>query len=135
MKNFQFLLAVAKCFLLLIFISCPVYAQNDMIKEISKPFESRPHIIGSPSLWWDNFEVVKRLSNKSSIPSANLRAVYTYVGGDEGDMMINPLNKFNEFLQIKAGDSIKSHSQVYQGENHMSVIPAAFSTAVRFVYK
>lgn len=93
------------------------------------------YILGSPTLWWDNFEVVKRLSNKSPIPAGNFKAVYTYVGGDEGDMMIMPLNKFNEFLQVKTGGTVKTHSQIYQGENHLSVILAAFSTAVRFVYK
>lgn len=93
------------------------------------------YILGSPSLWWDNFEVVKRLSNKDAVQAGNLKTVYLYVGADEGDMMINPVNKFNEFLKIKTGGTIKSHSQVYQGENHLSVIPAAFSTAVKFVYK
>jgi predicted alpha/beta superfamily hydrolase len=102
---------------------------------VDQPDLFNRYILGSPSLFWDNFEVVKRLSNKSSISAVNLKAVYTYVGGDEGDMMINPLNKFNEFLRIKTGNSIKSHNQVYQGEGHMSVIPAAFSSAVKFVYK
>ncbi len=93
------------------------------------------YIIGSPSLFWDNFVVVKGLSNKGSVSAKSLKAVYTYVGGDEGDMMINPLNKFNEFLKIKTGGTIKTNNQVFQGENHLSVIPAAFSTAVKFVYK
>lgn len=93
------------------------------------------YIIGSPSLFWDNFEVVKRLSNKGSVSANSVKAIYTYVGGDEGDMMINPLSKFNEFLKIKTGGNIKTNNQVYQGENHLSVIPAAFSTAVKFVYK
>lgn len=102
---------------------------------VEQPDLFNRYIIGSPSLFWDNFVIVKRLSNKSSVPVGNLKAVYTYVGGDEGDMMINPLNKFNEFLQVKTGNTIKSHNQIYQGENHLSVIPAAFSTAVKFVYK
>lgn len=102
---------------------------------IDQPDLFNRYILGSPSLWWDNFEVVKRLSNKSSLPAGNVKAIYTYVGGEEGDMMIMPLNKFNEFLQIKTEGTIKTHSQIFQGENHLSVIPAAFSTAVKFVYK
>lgn len=102
---------------------------------IDQPDLFNRYIFGSPSLWWDNFEVVKRLSSKSSLPAENLKAIYTYVGSDEGDMMIAPLNKFHEFLKIKTGGTIKTHNQVYQGENHISVIPAAFSTAVKFVYK
>lgn len=102
---------------------------------IDQPDLFNRYIFGSPSLWWDNFEVVKRLSTKSSLQVGNLKAIYTYVGSDEGDMMITPLNKFHEFLQIKTGGTIKTHNQEYQGENHLSVIPAAFSTAVKFVYK
>lgn len=102
---------------------------------VEQPELFNRYILGSPSLFWDNFVVVKRLSEKSSFPAGNLKAIYTYVGGDEGDMMIKPLDKFHEFLKIKTGGTIKTHSQVYQGENHLSVIPAAFSTAVKFVYK
>ena len=102
---------------------------------VEQPELFNRYIIGSPSLFWDNFVVVKRLSEKSSVAAGNIKAVYTYVGGGEGDMMIKPIEKFHEFLQIKTGGTIKTHSQVFQGENHLSVIPAAFSTAVKFVYK
>lgn len=102
---------------------------------VEQPDLFNRYILGSPSLFWDNFVVVKRLSDKSSMAAGNIKAVFTYVGGDEGDMMIKPLDKFHEFLQVKTGGTIKTHSQVYQGENHLSVIPAAFSTAVKFVYK
>jgi uncharacterized protein len=93
------------------------------------------YIIGSPSYWWDNKEITKRLSAKAFLSADSVKAVYTYIGGKEGEMMINNWKEFNEQLVNKINKNLKFHDQIYQDETHMSVTPAAFSTAVKFVYK
>lgn len=50
-------------------------------------------------------------------------------------MMINNWKEFDSILICKISKNIKFHDQIFQDETHMSLIPAAFSTAVKFVYK
>jgi predicted alpha/beta superfamily hydrolase len=93
------------------------------------------YIIGSPSYWWDNKEITKRLSSKKHLVSDSIKTVFTFIGGKEGKMMINNWKEFDSILVNKINKNIKFHEQIFQDETHMSVIPAAFSTAVKFVYK
>lgn len=92
------------------------------------------YIIGSPSYWWDNKEIIKRLSGKGFLSSDSVKAVYTYIGSEEGEM-INDWKEFNLLLVNKINKNLKFHDQVFQDETHMSVVSSAFSTAVKFVYK
>jgi predicted alpha/beta superfamily hydrolase len=93
------------------------------------------YIIGSPSYWWDNKEITKRLLTKSYLASDSIKTVYTFIGGKEGEMMINNWKEFDSILVKKINKNIKFHDQIFQDETHMSVIPAAFSTGVKFGYK
>jgi predicted alpha/beta superfamily hydrolase len=93
------------------------------------------YIIGSPSYWWDNKEITKRLSTKSFLASDSIKTVYTFIGSKEGAMMIKNWKEFDSILVKKLNKNVKFHDQIFQDETHMSVVPAAFSTAVKFVYK
>lgn len=93
------------------------------------------YIIGSPSYWWDNKEIVKRISSKTIIMSDSVKTVYTYIGSNEGSGMINPWTEYNNLIMNKLNKNVKFHSQIYQDETHMSASLAAFSTAIKFVYK
>ena len=92
------------------------------------------YILGSPSYWWDNKEITKRLLTKSYLMSDSIKAVFTFVGGKEGAMMINNMTEFDSILVNKINKNTKFHNQIFQDESHMSVFPAAFSTAVKYVY-
>ena len=93
------------------------------------------YIIGSPSYWWDNEEITKRLSTKSYLASDSIKTIFTFIGGKEGQSMINNWKEFDSILVKKLNKNIKFHNQIFQDETHMSVVPAAFSTAIKFVYK
>jgi hypothetical protein len=93
------------------------------------------YILGSPSYWWDNREITKRLLTKSYLETDSIKAVYTFIGGKEGAMMINNWKEFDSIFVKKANKNLRFHDQIFQDETHMSVPAAAFSTAVKFVYK
>ena len=93
------------------------------------------YILGSPSYWWDNKEITKRLLTKSYLETDSIKAVYTFIGGKEGAMMINNWKEFDSIFVKKANKNLRFHDQIFQDETHMSVPAAAFSTAVKFVYK
>lgn len=92
------------------------------------------YILGSPSYWWDNKEIITRLSSKNFVLSNNIKTVYTYIGGEEG-IHVNNWKEFNEALITKLDKNIKFSQKVYENETHASVPLASFSTAIKFVYK
>jgi uncharacterized protein len=102
---------------------------------IEQPQLFNRYIIGSPSYWWNSKEITKRLSSKNYFVSDSIKTVYTFIGGKEGKMMINNWNEFDSILVKKINKNIKFQDQIFQDETHQSVVPAAFSTAVKFVYK
>jgi hypothetical protein len=102
---------------------------------IEQPQLFNRYIIGSPSYWWDNNEIVKRLSSKSSLSADSVKTVFTFIGGKEGEKMVNNWKEFNSILVTKINKNIKFQDQFFQDETHQSVVPASFSTAVKFVYK
>jgi len=101
---------------------------------LDQPQLFKRYIIGSPSYWWDNKEIIKRLTNKSLLAVDSIKTVYTFIGSKEG-MMVKDWKEFDSILVRKLNKNIKFHDQIFQDETHMSVLPAAFSTAVKFVYK
>lgn len=130
MKKFHAIPVIAQNTLLLLLLPLQLSAQVDKIKESNMPFESRQHIVGS----LEERYLVSGETNSPFTLFVYLPPTYTDTQR-KYPLMIMPINKFHEFLQVKSGGTVKTHSQVFQGENHLSVIPAAFSTAVRFVYK
>jgi len=101
---------------------------------IEQPQLFNHYIIGSPSYWWDNKEITKRLSGKNIIALDSVKTVYTYMGSKEGPMMIDPWDEFNNIIVNKLNKNVKFHIQIFQDETHMSASLAAFSTAIKFVY-
>jgi len=101
---------------------------------VEQPQLFNRYIIGSPSYWWDNKEIVKRLSSKSYLATDSIKAIYTFIGGKEGIHITN-LKEFDSILVKKINKNIKFQEHIFQDEIHQSVVPAAFSTAVKFVYK
>lgn len=91
------------------------------------------YILASPIYWWDK-EIIKRLSTKGFLSADSVKAVYTFIGGEEG-VSVDHWKEFNEILITKLNKSTNFSQKVYENETHMSVTPAAFSTAVKFVYK
>lgn len=93
------------------------------------------YIIGSPSYWWNNKEIIKRLSVKEFNLSDSIRSCYTFIGGKEAKFMIAQFNEFNDLLVSRLTKIVSYHSQIFADETHVSVTPAAFSTAIKFTYK
>lgn len=102
---------------------------------VEQPQLFNRYIIGSPSYWWGNKEIIKRLSSKDYLKSDSIKTIYTFIGGDEEKTMINNWKEFDSILVNKISKNIKFQEQIFQDETHQSVVPAAFSTAVKFVYK
>jgi uncharacterized protein len=102
---------------------------------IEHPYLFNRYIIGSPSLWWDNNEIVKRLEGKENLNFGPDYYVYSYIGSEEGDVMLNNWELFNKILTEKINPNMHFKQQVYEKESHASVTLSAFSQAIKFVYE
>jgi len=90
-------------------------------------------IIGSPTYWWDNKNIISLAkSNIDNIKNLNL-TVYTFIG--ELDAVDSTFWKeFNEVILSNKSSEFNFKQEVFKGETHTSVFPAAFSTALKFIY-
>ncbi|RYG03500.1 MAG: alpha/beta hydrolase [Chitinophagaceae bacterium] len=91
--------------------------------------------INSPSLWWNkrfmfSLEETFSQSNKS-LPAK----VFMSVGGLEGPMMTPMMTEFAEKLKSRNYQGLELSSFVFEGENHMSVVPAMISRTLRELYE
>jgi len=101
---------------------------------LEKPYLFNKFLIGSPSYWWDNKEIINRLKNKESLGLNHNHSIYSFIGSEEGDMMLNDWKGFNEVLKTKLNEGVRFQSIKYEGETHISVSPAAFSTGIKYLY-
>tara|TARA_R110002096_G_scaffold357389_3_gene550673 strand:- start:466 stop:1353 length:888 start_codon:yes stop_codon:yes gene_type:complete len=94
----------------------------------SKLFDS--YIISSPSIWWNNYAVLKNKPTKSLQHPA---AVFLTVGSDEGNNMITSWDQLHDF--VKQDASIAASKAVsLAGENHASAKFRAYADGLRWLF-
>lgn len=90
--------------------------------------------ITSPSFWWDNgkiFELEKSFAEQNqSLPVK----VFISAGRLEGDGMVIPMTKFASELRSHNYSGLFLEEQIFEKEDHVSVIPATISRALRVLY-
>lgn len=98
------------------------------------PYLFDKYILISPSYWWNNKEIHKKLAKKydEGLKPQQDKIVYTGIGANEGDNMIEAWNDFNHTL--KNLENFKVYDRVYENESHMGVVPLALSDGIKFMY-
>ena len=101
----------------------------------AQPESFQHYILGSASIWWDNYVIRKAAeafaANQADIPAK----VFFSVGSREGDMVNDMLN-IVELLKEKDKQSrgLKIASHIFDSETHPSVLPSHISRGLRTVY-
>ena len=88
--------------------------------------------ISSPTLGWNGRELVAREAAFARTHRALPAHVFLSIGGDEGP---DALNAFASTLGGRGYEGLDLASHVFEGETHASVVPAAFSRSIRFLYR
>ena len=101
---------------------------------LEKPYLFNKYIIGSPSYWWDNKEIIRRIQEKDKIAEQSDIEIYSYIGSKEGKMILDDWANFNSFLKEKISSKVLFKEQIYENETHGSASLVAFPNAIRFVY-
>ena len=88
------------------------------------------YIISSPSMWWDDYYVLKNANPPSSISSK----VFLSVGALERPHMLESSSKLSSFID----KNIKSASKkvvILEGENHASAKIRAYTDGLKWFFK
>lgn len=90
--------------------------------------------INSPSLWWNNLEMInleKLYSQKNtSLPAK----VFMSVGSLEGKSMTPVMKAFADSLRSRNYKGLNLTTHVFEDEDHMSVMPANISRTLKVLY-
>jgi uncharacterized protein len=92
------------------------------------------YLIGSPSLNWDDEMILKAEAAVAESGKTLRGRIFLSAGADEGETMIGPLKKLTAALTSRAYPDLQIESHVFEGEDHLTVIPATFSRGMKFLY-
>ena len=96
-------------------------------------------IIGSPSLWWDKRAMFAAEEAFAASRKPLAGRVFLSVGALEQQFapaypMVRDLQAFTERLKRRKYSGLHLQTYVFEGENHLSVIPAIISRGLRVIY-
>jgi len=100
-------------------------------------------IVGSPSLWWSNRVIFEYEAGYASAHDSLPARVFLSVGLLEEEVgeesldpfaMVSNLRDLTDVLDSRAYKDLTLQSHVFEGETHLSVIPATISKELRFIY-
>ncbi len=101
---------------------------------VKKPGLFKRYGINSPSFWWNNNEILS-LENALAKQGKSISAsVFFSAGALEGTMMISPITAFTDSLKNHDYKGLVMTSQVFDGETHLSVLPACSSRTLKVLY-
>lgn len=101
---------------------------------IKKPDLFKKYGINSPSLWWNNNEMVS-IEKNCAEQNRNLSAnVFFSAGALEGDLMISPLTAFMNALNSHHYQDLQITSHIFEDETHVSVVPACSSRTLKVLF-
>jgi predicted alpha/beta superfamily hydrolase len=89
------------------------------------------YAISSPSLWWNQQEMIAREANYARDLKALSGRVYLSVGSQEDQQLFET---FTATLRARGYEHLELASHVFEGETHASVVPAAMSRSLRFLH-
>lgn len=99
---------------------------------LNHPTMFNNYLLLSPSLWWNNKNIMKNVRLDSSIASLQVK-VYMATGALEGAMVTDQLQMTNTLSRLKP-KNVSIKSEILDQETHRTIFGRGFTNALRFVY-
>jgi predicted alpha/beta superfamily hydrolase len=100
-----------------------------------KPALFKKYLISSPSLEWDDREMLKEETQFYDAEHTALKAkVFISVGSIEPEPMVPDMNKLVKVLRNRNYKELELTDYIFEDETHLSVIPFALSKGMRNLY-
>lgn len=88
----------------------------------------------SPSLWWNGGDLYALERNFAATHRRLDARVFVSVGASEGRQMVSGVDSLTRLLQQRAYTGLELTASTFDGETHMSSVPAAMSRSLRVLY-
>lgn len=111
-----------------------LFAAYSFIKE---PTIFQKYIIISPSLWYDNEKILKLVSRKTNFNQKQPHRIFMAIGDKENNgsfKMIDEQKSFIKSIGEKKHSNLTLLSQVFEGFDHDTIVPAAISKGLVELY-
>ena len=93
------------------------------------------YVIGSPTLSWDNSNILK-LETEYFRKHIELNCtVYIYYGSLENNNYTNPINEFIQNIQTHNYKGMRLVTRIFEGETHLSVLSVAMTNGLKTIFK
>ncbi|MEN8139481.1 MAG: hypothetical protein ABFR62_13740, partial [Bacteroidota bacterium] len=99
---------------------------------LNEPQLFNKYLIGSPSLWWDDYLLSKELKKMKAEDLTSIKSIFLAV--EEEGTQLESYSKFREQLLAKKPDSLQFESVIIFGEDHMTAVPAAIVKGLKYLY-
>lgn len=101
---------------------------------IGHPVLFKRYVILSPSVSWDNSMLLGMEPASVETDHDPGKIVFLSAGGDESSEMISGLWQLDDKLAGWPGRDIRLSSMVFEGEGHLSSVPAGICRGIRTIY-
>ncbi len=92
------------------------------------------YVITSPSLWWQNFELLgdaeDRLIGRRDIDTR----VYLSVGSLENSDMLESYELLRSSFEERGHENLEFSAEIIENEDHISVIPVSYMNGLQYIF-
>ena len=93
------------------------------------------YVLGSPSLWFNGFELVSSFHDAPSKGLEGVRRVYVSVGEEESWEMLRGFGALRDTLREKGLDGSRLKAETIREAAHVGAMPIALYNGIRFLYR
>lgn len=92
------------------------------------------YLLVSPTTWWDGWTIMKDEEHYAASNDDLPARVFLSVGSDEGAGLTESWERLRDALVGRKYPGLQLTAVKFEGESHMSVIPAAYSRGLRVLF-
>lgn len=93
------------------------------------------HIIISPALWWNKSELLYEKINDTLRTNKISANVFLCYGASETMSIVRSTNNLVEYFKANRMDDLKYRFEIYEKENHTSLLPESIYDGIEYFYK
>lgn len=101
---------------------------------LNEPQLFQKYLIGSPSLWYDDFILCKQLKEMPAEKLAGVKKVSVSVGEKENWEQLKGFIQLRDYLQAKKLPSLEIMSEIVNDEGHRGAIPESILKGLKYMY-
>ena len=99
---------------------------------LNEPELFKKYLIGSPSLWWDDYLLSKELVEMQAENLSSINSIF--IAAEEEGPQLRGYTEIKMQILEKKTDSLHLETVIILGEDHMTAIPSTIVKGLKFLY-